>query len=128
MYSRVREILVCMATVALASCGSSKGDSKAADASGGGSTQELVETLSLLSGDALSATAIEAWVGKIERHEATTDALIHELIESSSIGERVAPNLLFTSFLNAKNYYAVPAMYTLQQVASSSGPPILLFA
>jgi len=120
----LRTILAVSAIGCSIGCGTTS-EEGAVDAQTSGTTQELVETLSLLAGDALSANAVADWVAKIEGGETTTDALVASLIDSSRIGERVAPNLLFTTFLNAKNYYAVPAMYTLKRTPGSGASPIL---
>ncbi len=125
MHSRVGIILILAIAGGMIACDSkSEKDSSGADPRQTGGTEQLVKTLSLLSGDALSETALVDWVNKIEGGASTTDALIDVLISDSRIGERVAPNLLFTTFLSAKNYYAIPSMFTLKTVEGSGSSPI----
>tara|TARA_R110002096_G_scaffold143328_3_gene299181 strand:+ start:40191 stop:42257 length:2067 start_codon:yes stop_codon:yes gene_type:complete len=117
---RVSLVLVSLVLVSLVVSACS---GKANEGSGDAPTSiSVVESLSLLAGNPLSDEERKRWETKLRDGEATADDFVDRLVTDKALGRIIAPNLLFSPYLNVKNYYAIPSGYTLKTFKSPTGP------
>lgn len=102
--------------VAIAACSpASSAPSGAAEASAAPhTTNQLLTGMASLAGLAADPVYLDGWAKRIDNGEAKVDAFIDELLAQPRFAREVMPSLLFGSFVNVRNYYAIPSGFNLK--------------
>ena len=103
--------------VALLGAGACKKTEEAAAEPTKPSASDIAASLNRLAGSPLSASAL-AQLGDVVGDPAARAAFVAELAASSEFAAQIAPSLLFGVYVNTRNYYLVPALYTLKRAKS----------
>lgn len=78
-------------------------------------TQELLEAMQRLVGLSAQASYVQSWVQRIDAGQASIDGFIDEILSTDRFGSEVVPSLVFGSYVNVRNYYALPSGFVLRQ-------------
>lgn len=90
-------------------------------------TAELLAAMSTLMGLPADRGHIAEWAQRIDLGQAPLDGYIDELLATERFAQEVIPGLVFASFVNVRNYYAVPSAFVLKH-APGPGAPLYLRA
>lgn len=123
MMSTLRLIALALVAAAAAACHEAEAGKEsaappeerpAAAASAPTDLHTLLESMNAMVGEPHSLSALSSWENQIDAGLRSVDDFIDTLVESPALGERIAPNLIFSSFLNIRNYYALPSAFILK--------------
>lgn len=127
--------------LAMAACANATSAEPAASGSGSGSgagsgagsaatakpaTAELLGAMAMLVGRAADPAHVAEWAKKIDGGQAPIGSYIDEILETERFAGEVIPALVFGSFVNVRNYYALPSAFVLKR--SSADAPVYLRA
>lgn len=85
-------------------------------------TATLLGAMATLVGHASDPTKLAAWATKLDAGEATIGSYIDEILATERFGGEVLPSLLFGSYVNVRNYYALPAAFVLKRDPDDGSP------
>jgi hypothetical protein len=80
----------------------------------GATTTDMLRAMAMLAGQTPAPEQLSAWAEKIDGG-ASVDGFIDEILASRRFGAEIVPTLVFGSFVNVRNYYALPSGFTLKQ-------------
>lgn len=108
------------AVVALAACGNETTRAPAETAPPApkvvpATTAELLGAMAMLTGHVPEPAWLDEWNRKIHASPAALDRYIDELLANERFANEIIPSLVFGSFVNVRNYYAVPSAFVLKQ-------------
>ncbi len=83
-------------------------------------TAEMLATMATLVGASPESASVETWAQKIDRGEAPLDGYLDQLLATERFGREVIPSLMFASFVNVRNYYALPSAMILKHAADGT--------
>lgn len=78
-------------------------------------TARLLDSMATLVGHAGDPAKIGDWARRIDGGTEKIETYIDELLASDRFGREVMPALLFGSFVNVRNYYALPIAFVLKR-------------
>lgn len=78
------------------------------------STATLLSSMARLVGGATEQSAIDSWARRIDADASQLDSYLDELLGNERFAKEIIPSMVFGSFVNVRNYYAVPAAYVLK--------------
>jgi len=108
-YRKLGRVAVVAAALAAASHTPSAGPT------GAPAARELVSSLNSLTGGALSAVEVDRWASRLAEDGHDAERLIDELVDRPEFGRDLLPTLIFGTYLNVRNYYALPTGFIMQQ-------------
>jgi len=82
---------------------------------GAPAARELVAALSSLTGGSLTEAEIDRWTTRLRVDAGQADQLIDTLLDRPQLGRELLPTLLFGTYLNVRDYYALPTGFIMQQ-------------
>lgn len=130
---RVVWLLAVAAVGAVAGCGEAKSNPGSRSGTGAGAgaggeitTAEIVRAMAALAGELPARDEVASWARKLDAGEVTLDAYIDALLGGERFARDVMPSLLFGSYVNIRNYYALPSAFLLR--TPDGGGPLYLRA
>ncbi len=82
------------------------------------STARLLRTMALLVGGTTDAASLASWATRIDADAAQLDKYVDELVTNERLAKEIIPSMIFGSFVNVRNYYAVPSAFVLKHEGS----------
>lgn len=79
------------------------------------SDRDLVASLDALTGGSLSDADIAQWTARVSQAPGALDQLIETLVNNPRLGRELIPSLVFGTYVNVRNYYALPTGYIMQE-------------
>ena len=86
------------------------------------STAELLGSMGTLAGTSGEPAHLAEWAQKIDSGQATLDSYIDEILGTERFSAEVIPTLMFATFVNVRNYYALPSAFVLKHGSDPSAP------
>jgi len=85
-------------------------------------TAALLGAMGVLVGLVAEPAQLAAWAEKIDRKTASLDGYLDEILGTERFAGEVVPALMFASFVNVRNYYALPVAFILKHPDAADGP------
>jgi hypothetical protein len=82
-------------------------------------TADLLGAMARLVGLSANAPYLASWAQRIDAGQASIDGFIDELLTTDRFGSEIIPSLVFGTYVNVRNYYALPSGFILNH---SPGP------
>lgn len=111
---------VVIAAIAFAAVACSNADvtklppAKAAVPAAPPTTATVLTSMARLVGGATEQSSIDSWARRIDADAAQLDSFLDELLVNERFAKEIIPSMVFGSFVNVRNYYAVPAAFVLK--------------
>ena len=84
-----------------------------------GGTSDMLGAMAMLAGWDAPKDAIDDWAHKLDAGT-PLDSFIDQLVEQPRFSHEIVPALVFGSFVNVRNYYALPSGFTLKQTTDGA--------
>lgn len=108
--------------VAIAGCGTAVSQPSPTVAPGKPSTADVLGGMATLVGLVPAPGYIEDWAAKIDGGKAQIGAFIDEILNNERFASDVIPSLVFGSYVNVRNYYALPSSFVLKRGDTLDAP------
>jgi hypothetical protein len=85
-------------------------------------TAQLLGAMGALAGKIAEPQDLAAWAQKIDSGHASLDSYIDEILGTERFADEIIPALIFATFANVRNYYALPSAFVLKHPTEPDGP------